>query len=205
MLLLEANDSIMFRLNTADFDESLVYSGSGAKKNNFLIKTFLENEIDNKKLTKYCQMEPEYFMKHVDSAMDKVTDTDNSMIAKLVRACGRESGIALTMSIDSILAGIDTTGSSGASLLYHLADNPEKQEKLHEEICSVLGPRGEVNEAGLGKMRYLKACQTESQRMANASFATSRRLQVYKTVSRHCGFPQLLGLDAKTTYNGQPS
>ncbi|OUR95054.1 hypothetical protein A9Q87_00490 [Flavobacteriales bacterium 34_180_T64] len=69
MLLLEVNDSIMFRLNTVDFDESLVYTGLGAKKNNFLIKTFLDNEIDNKKLTKYCQMEPEDFMKHVDSSM----------------------------------------------------------------------------------------------------------------------------------------
>ena len=123
--------------------------------------------------------------KHVDAAMINVTDTDDSMIAKLVRACGRESGVALTMSIDSILAGIDTTGSSGTSLLYHLADNPEKQEKLHTEICSVIGPRGEVTGAALGKMRYLKACQTESQRMANSSFATSRRLQVFKTASRY--------------------
>ena len=131
-----------------------------------------------KKLVRVSAESFDLCKKHVDAAMDKVTDTDDSMIAKLVRACGRESGIALTMSIDSIMAGIDTTGSSGTSLLYHLADNPEKQEKLHEEICSVLGPRGEVTEAALGKMRYLKACQTESQRMANASFATSRRLQV---------------------------
>ena len=40
-ILLEPNDSIMFRLNTYDFDESLVFTGLGAKKNNYLIKTYL--------------------------------------------------------------------------------------------------------------------------------------------------------------------
>ena len=31
-MVLEANDSVMLRLNTLDFDESLVFSGKGAKK-----------------------------------------------------------------------------------------------------------------------------------------------------------------------------
>ncbi len=39
LVLLEPNDSVMFRLNTYDFDESLVFTGKGAKKNNYLIKT----------------------------------------------------------------------------------------------------------------------------------------------------------------------
>jgi len=38
MLVLEPNDSIMVRLNTLDFDESIVCTGIGAKKNNYLIK-----------------------------------------------------------------------------------------------------------------------------------------------------------------------
>ncbi|WP_405571574.1 TlpA family protein disulfide reductase [Winogradskyella sp. Asnod2-B02-A] len=61
MLLLEANDSIMFRLNTYDFDESLVFTGNGAKKNNYLIKTYLSNEKEAKQLVKYSKMEPEAF------------------------------------------------------------------------------------------------------------------------------------------------
>ena len=61
-ILLEPNDSIMFRLNTYDFDESLVFTGEGAKKNNYLIKTYLTNEIEAKKLVKYAtNMEPEAF------------------------------------------------------------------------------------------------------------------------------------------------
>jgi hypothetical protein len=61
MILLEPNDSVMFRLNTYDFDESLVFTGNGAKKNNYLIKTYLSNETEAKKLVKYAKMEPEAF------------------------------------------------------------------------------------------------------------------------------------------------
>lgn len=61
MALLEPNDSIMFRLNTYDFDESLVFTGKGAKKNNYLIKTYIANEKEAKKLSRYAQKEPEEF------------------------------------------------------------------------------------------------------------------------------------------------
>lgn len=66
MLLLEASDSIMFRLNTYDFDESLVFTGKGAKKNNYLIKTYLSNEKEAKQLVSYSRMEPETFNEFVE-------------------------------------------------------------------------------------------------------------------------------------------
>lgn len=61
MVLLEPKDSVMFRLNTYDFDESLVFTGNGAKKNNYLISTYLSNEREEKKLIKYAKLEPEAF------------------------------------------------------------------------------------------------------------------------------------------------
>lgn len=67
MVLLEPQDSVMLRLNTIDFDESLVFTGNGAKKNNFLIKIFLENEEDQENFVKVSQMEPEGFERHIDS------------------------------------------------------------------------------------------------------------------------------------------
>lgn len=67
MVLLEPNDSIIFRLNTLEFDESLVYTGIGAKKNNYLINEFLKNEIEEKKVFKYCQLSPESYQKQIDS------------------------------------------------------------------------------------------------------------------------------------------
>ena len=67
MVLLEPNDSIMFRLNTYDFDESLVFTGKGAKKNNYLIKTYIANEKEAKKLSRYAQKEPEAFNKFIET------------------------------------------------------------------------------------------------------------------------------------------
>lgn len=70
-VLLEPNDSIMFRLNTYDFDESLVFTGDGAKKNNYLIKTYLTNEKEEKKLVKYAKMEPEAFNEFIDKRRNR--------------------------------------------------------------------------------------------------------------------------------------
>ena len=50
--------------------------------------------------------------------------------------------------------GIDSTASTAAFLVHHLAANPEKQEKLYEEICNVISPAGKVDEKALGKMRF---------------------------------------------------
>jgi hypothetical protein len=71
MLLLEPSDSIMFRLNTYDFDESLVFTGKGAKKNNYLLKTYLSNEKEAKQLVKYSKMEPEVFNDFVENRRQK--------------------------------------------------------------------------------------------------------------------------------------
>lgn len=65
-ILLEPNDSLLFRLNTNDFDESLVYTGIGSKKNNYLIKSFLSDEIENKEFMQTSHLEPEVFMKHMN-------------------------------------------------------------------------------------------------------------------------------------------
>ena len=45
--------------------------------------------------------------------------------------------------------GIDSTASTAAFLVHHLAANPDKQEKLFEEICNVIGPTGKVDEKAL--------------------------------------------------------
>lgn len=42
----DKNDSLMIRLNTNEFDNSLAFCGRGEEKNNFLIELFLKNEDD---------------------------------------------------------------------------------------------------------------------------------------------------------------
>jgi len=48
-LYLEPGDSVLIRLNTFDFDESLAFCGNGSEENNLLIKLFLLNEKNQKK------------------------------------------------------------------------------------------------------------------------------------------------------------
>jgi len=122
---------------------------------------------------KYVTLMTENFdicKKYVDEAIARVDPTDESVIARLVRKCGKESPIPLIMGIDALQVGIDTTGSSAVFLLYHLAANPEKQEKLYQEIIDTIGEDGGVTESKLVKMQYLKACQKESQRLLPAVF-----------------------------------
>ena len=71
MVLLEPNDSIMLRLNYFDFDESLVFSGKGGKKNNYFINEFLENEVIEKEIFQLCQLNIDAFVKKTDSIREE--------------------------------------------------------------------------------------------------------------------------------------
>ena len=76
-ILIEPKDSLMLRLNTSDFDESLVFTGNGARKNNYLIKTFLDNEAENQRFRQLCQLEPEDFDTILDSIRKSKQDELN--------------------------------------------------------------------------------------------------------------------------------
>ncbi|MFH6604151.1 peroxiredoxin family protein [Maribacter algicola] len=67
-LYLEQGDSLMARLNTTDFDESLVFSGIGEEINNYLINLYLLNEEEERDLFSiYYPMEPKDFERRMDS------------------------------------------------------------------------------------------------------------------------------------------
>lgn len=67
IVFLETGDSLHFRLNTMEFDESLVFTGNGAKKNNYLINLFLENERERESMLQFSQLSPSDFRNKVDS------------------------------------------------------------------------------------------------------------------------------------------
>ena len=60
-LLLEDNDSIMMHINTQDFDGSLNFNGTGAKKNNYLTKLLLKLEKQNSKNNNLYKQDPQNF------------------------------------------------------------------------------------------------------------------------------------------------
>lgn len=86
---LEEGDSLVVRLNTVDFDESLVFSGIGEEVNNFLLELFLANEDEVQLLLRtYYNMEPEAFYQKIDSLRNQkledlvVLDTDSKLSAE---------------------------------------------------------------------------------------------------------------------------
>ncbi|KAG1648514.1 hypothetical protein GQR58_029769 [Nymphon striatum] len=67
-IYLEQGDSIQIRLNTIDFDESLVFSGSGADINNFLLDIFLANEEEESLIrSTYFELKPEEFHQQIET------------------------------------------------------------------------------------------------------------------------------------------
>ena len=48
--------------------------------------------------------------------------------------------------------------------MYNLGRNPHVQEKLYQEIESVVGKEEDVTSQSLAKLSYLKACVKESMR-----------------------------------------
>ncbi|KAM6147519.1 1,25-dihydroxyvitamin D(3) 24-hydroxylase, mitochondrial [Erethizon dorsatum] len=74
------------------------------------------------------------------------------------------------------LGGIETTANSLMWILYNLSRNPQVQQKLLNEIQSVL-PEDQVPRAeDLKKMPYLKACLKESMRLTPSVPFTTRTL-----------------------------
>ncbi|MGY0426156.1 MAG: TlpA family protein disulfide reductase [Polaribacter sp.] len=76
-IYLEPKDSLMLRLNTWDFDESLVFVGKGAERNNFLIDCFLEGENDRKIFYQLDRLSPKKYEAEVNSIINEKLGTYN--------------------------------------------------------------------------------------------------------------------------------
>lgn len=64
----EKNDSLMVTINANNFDQSVVFSGRGEEKNNFLMELYLKNEADRSTLFSVLDYSFDKFTKHIDSA-----------------------------------------------------------------------------------------------------------------------------------------
>lgn len=126
-LILEPKDSVLIRLNTYDFDESLVFTGEGSRKNNYLIKTFLTNEKKQSQLIKHTtKKDPETFDVFITKRHKKELQDFENFIAK-----GKISNFANSI----IKANIDYHNYAdkeiypfayfGENKLVHMKDLPE--------------------------------------------------------------------------------
>ncbi len=70
-IIIDENDNLQIRLNTLDFDESLVYTGKGSSKNNFLMDVFLRSENDELEINSKLDLAFDTFKNLVDSLYNK--------------------------------------------------------------------------------------------------------------------------------------
>ena len=68
----DKNDSIMVRVNSKDFDGSVVFCGRGDQKNNFLIEQYLKNEKIKNSMFPIFDYDVAKFTKTVDSSYQDV-------------------------------------------------------------------------------------------------------------------------------------
>lgn len=87
-----------------------------------------------------------------------------SVMEKLMKI---DRQIAVVMAMDMLVAGVDTTATATVGCLYHLAQNPDKQEKLREEVRRILPSiDGTLSPDNLKSLPYLRACFKEALRLS---------------------------------------
>lgn len=64
---LENEDSLLIRLNTMDFDESMVFEGKGSDINNFLLELFLASEQEQSDVISWYELEASDFSAKIDA------------------------------------------------------------------------------------------------------------------------------------------
>lgn len=120
----DKNDSLMIRLNSFDFDNSLAFCGRGDEKNNFLIDQFLKNENELSNLYNILENSPKDFTKTIDS-LYKIRTADYLK---------RRAEIGWTEGFDSIAkAGIDYSYFYKKEL-YPVVHQYRTNENIYKEL-----------------------------------------------------------------------
>jgi cytochrome P450 family 12 len=113
----------------------------------------------------------EFIMKYVDRAVENYeknpsasTDSDHEgILEKLLKI---DKDVAVVMAADMLGAGIDTTASALAGILYALATHQDKQERLREEIFNLLPDKNsQFTIKSLDNIPYIRAVIKEGMRL----------------------------------------
>ena len=96
-IIIDENDNLQIRLNTLDFDESLVYTGKGSSKNNFLMDVFLRSENDELEINNHLKNQIDKKFYEVHHTEDIVRSTDSPL-----EAAKRGKNTSMWLAIESV-------------------------------------------------------------------------------------------------------
>jgi len=107
-------------------------------------------------------------LKYVDNRISQLeksnTSRETSVLEKMLKI---DRHAAVVMAMDMLFAGVDTTAATTVGVLYHLAKNPDKQQKLREEVRTLLPkPDSKLTVDSLNTIPYLRGCIKESMRLS---------------------------------------
>ncbi|XP_006825135.1 cytochrome P450 10-like [Saccoglossus kowalevskii] len=123
--------------------------------------------------------------KHIKKALDKLKrlsregrleeeSKECSLLSYLLSKKSLSSEEIAMVPVDIMQGGVDTTSHTAIFIMYQLATNPDAQEKLHQEVDSVLANSQEMTLESLQNIPYLKACVKETHRMMPTIDGTTR-------------------------------
>ncbi|XP_064644431.1 cytochrome P450 10-like [Lineus longissimus] len=98
---------------------------------------------------------------------DRTTDRENgpNLLCSLMGSEKLSEAQVHGILSDLFTAGFDSVSGALSFLLYNMARHPEKQQRLYEELITVIPSDGTITEQTLAKMHYLKSCLKESFRL----------------------------------------
>ncbi|WP_405414387.1 transaldolase [Maribacter sp. Asnod1-A12] len=144
---LEKGDSLMVRLNTIYFDESLVFSGSNEETNNFLLELFLATEEEDSDMySKYYELEPEDFL-------DKIESLKQDKIDKLAEL--KTESLISEEAVQLLKGSIDYTYSRYKEIYPFRHKRKTAEENFHDLPKDFYNYRNHVN-YGDHRLTYLR-------------------------------------------------
>lgn len=138
-------------------------------------KKFMDGMKIYEKVTGSLKVYADEAMSKFDAAKQTL-DHEAGILEKLMKI---DKHVAFVMVLDSLIAGIDTTGTSVVSVLYQLSKNPEKQEILRKEILKALPEKSsKLSTATMANLPYLRAVIKEALRIQPPISANMREAGV---------------------------
>lgn len=119
--------------------------------------------------------EAQIFMESVALQFVNSDEIKSSIIDDLLTEGELDYKDVIGFATDMLLAGIDTTSYTTSFVFYHLAKNPDVQEKLYEEIKSL--PDGPITSEVLANAKFTKCVLKESLRLNPISIGVGRVIQ----------------------------